>query len=211
VLENSYVRAYYVEVAPHESTLFHRHELPYFGVLLSGGPAPNAPTTPPAAPSQAPRAIYSPGEISHTVNNPADVPFTNVTVELLHPQGQVRNRCREVVQGQPLEQCDMPAAGQAQGPTHYAVFETGEILVEYWEVAPNVTSQLLVPDESDALVLDLDGASVTAWGGIDSKNASRGGVLWIPAGFHPTIKSLSADRPGHCFVIIFKASAPAGH
>jgi len=210
VLENSYVRAYYVEVAPHESTLYHHHDLPYFGVLLTG-PALNAPATSSTTPSQEPRVIYSPGEVSHTVNNPADVPFTNVTVALLRPQGKPRNRCREVIQGQPLEECDMPAAGQAANPKHYAVFETGEILVEYWEVAPGVSSSISVPDESDALVLALDGASVTGWGGIDSKNAARGGVLWIPAGFHPTIKSSSADRPGHCFVITFKEPAASAH
>jgi hypothetical protein len=69
----------------------------------------------------------------------------------------------------------------------------------------------LLPDDSDALVVGLDGASVTAWGGIDSRNAARGGVLWLPAGFHPILKPSSADRPGHCFVINFKEPGRAQH
>jgi hypothetical protein len=207
VFENSYVRAYYVDVAPHESTLNHRHDLPYFGVVLSGGSAAGAPPAGTAAPppAQAPRAIYSPGGISHTVSNPADTPFRNVSVELLHPQGKVRNRCREVVPGQPLDQCDMAAAGAVPNPSHYAVFETEEILVEYWQIGANFTMQPW-DNRLDMLLVDLDGASMTAAGGIDSHHASPGGVLWLPAGSQPVFKA-SMDRGGHFFAIILKDSA----
>jgi hypothetical protein len=204
VLENSYIRAYYVNVAPHESTLQHRHDLPYFGVLVSGGGSPAAPAVGAATPqsSQAPRAIYSPGGVSHTVRNPADVPFRNVTVELLRPQGRVRNRCTEIVQGQPLEQCDLPPAGEVRNPSHYAVFETDEILVEYWTIEANSTAQPL-DGGRDVLLVDLDGPSVTAAGGIDSRNAAPGGVLWLPAGSKPVFKS-PPDRGGRFFAISFK-------
>ena len=208
VFENSYVRAYYVEVTPHESTLQHRHDLSYFGVLLSGGPATNAPAAAATQQSpESPRAIFSPGGISHTVGNPADVPFRNVTVELLHPQGKARNRCRELVQGQPLEQCDMPAAGQPSNPFHYAVFETAEILVEYWEIGASFTAKSW-DSRRDTLLVALDGASVSAAAGLDSRNAARGGLLWIPAGSNPVFKT-SPDHPGHFFAITFKDSAPA--
>jgi len=209
VFENSRVRAYYVEVAPHESTLQHRHDLPYFGVLLSGASSASAPPggTTTSQTSQPPRAIFSPGGISHTVGNPADTPFRNVTVELLRPQGKLRNRCRELVQGQPLEQCDMPAANEALNPSHYAVFETDEILVEYWAISANFTTQ---PWENrlDVLLVDLDGPSVSAAGGIDSRNAASGGVLWIPAGSKPVFKT-PPDRGGHFFAVTFKESASA--
>lgn len=207
VLENSYIRAYYVDVAPHESTLQHRHDLPYFGVLLSGGGGPAAPAAGAATPqsSQAPRAIYSPGGVSHTVRNPSDVPFRNVTVELLRPQGRVRNRCTEIVQGQPLEQCDMSSADEVRDPSHHAVFETDEILVEYWTIEANSTAHPLKGGR-DVLLVDLEGASVIAAGGIDSRNAAPGGVLWLPAGSKPIFKS-PPDRGGRFFAISFKDTA----
>ncbi len=162
VFENGYVRAYYVDVAPHSSTLRHRHDLPYFAVLLSGGsaPAPGAASAPPL-PGDAPRAIYSPTAVSHTVPNPADTPFRNVTVELLHPQGAARNRCQEVLPNQPREQCDRPAAAKNSSLLHYAVFETSEILVEYWDLAAHVTEPPW-DDRFDMLLVDLDGPVVSA-------------------------------------------------
>ena len=209
VLKNSYVRAYYVDVAPHESTLRHRHDLPYFAVLLSGGGAPAAPTAGAAAPQppQAPRAIYSPGGISHAVSNPGDTPFRNVTVELLRPQGKVRNRCDEIVRGQPLEQCDKPASLAASLPLRYAVFETSEILVEYWQLPANFAAHPW-GGRLDTLLVDLENASVSNAGGSDSRRAAPGGVLWLPAGSHPVFKT-RPDRGGHFLAITFKDSAPA--
>ena len=208
VFENSYVRAYYVDVPPHESTLRHRHDLPYFGVLLSGGSGPSAApaASTPQEPAGAPRAIFSPSPISHTVSNPADTPFRNVSVELLHPQGAARNRCQEVVQNQPREQCDLAASAKLPPPLHYAVFETSEILVEYWEMGANFTTQPW-DDRFDMLVVGLDGPSVSA-ARADSPSPAQGGVVWLPAGSRPVF-STPPDRGGHFFAITFKDSAPA--
>lgn len=206
VLENSYVRVYYVDVAPHASTLEHRHDLPYFAVLLSGGTAPSGPST--EATSQtadAARTLYSPGHISHTVPNPADVSFRNVTVELLHPQGTVRNRCMELVPNQPREQCDLEASEKLRPPIHYAVFETSEILVEYWKLDAGVTTKPW-DDGYDTLIADLESASVTERSGNGTLNPAPGGVLWVPTGSKPVFKT-AADHGGHFFAITFKDSA----
>ncbi len=203
VFENGYVRAYYVDVAPHESTLRHRHDLPYFAVLLSGGGAPAGAGATPPQPGDAPRAIFSPTAVSHTVPNPADVPFRNVTVELLHPQGAARNRCQEVLPNQPREQCDRAASAQLPPPLHYAVFETSEILVEYWNLAANFTAPSW-DDRFDMLLVDLDGPSVSL-AGASPRTPMQGGVLWLPAGSKPVFKT-PADRGGHFFAITFKDS-----
>jgi hypothetical protein len=205
VFENAYVRAYYVDVPAHQSTLRHRHDLPYFAVLLSGGsaPAPAAASTP-QPPADAPRAIFSPTAVSHTVPNPADTPFRNVTVELLHPQGAARNRCQEVLPNQPREQCDRPAAAKLPPVVHYAVFETSEILVEYWDLTANVTAPPR-DDRFDMLLVDLDGPVVSA-AGAASYIPAQGGVLWLPAGSRPVFRTPD-DRGGHFFAITFKDSA----
>jgi len=206
VLENSYVRAYYVEVAPHDSTLQHRHDLPYFAVLLSGGPAGVNP--PAAAVQQAtePRAIYSAGGISHAVSNPADVPFTNVTVELLRPQGKARNRCTEVVQGQPLERCDIPTGGSVSTSSRYAVFETDEILVEYWKIDANFSERPWDHDHA-LLLIALDATAL--WAADASPNAGSSSLLWFDAGSKVLLKIPPDRHSGHFFAIFFKDSAPA--
>jgi hypothetical protein len=213
VLKNSYVRAYYVDVAPHESTLRHRHDLPYFAVLLSGDGAPAAPAAGAAAPQppQAPRAIYSPGGISHAVSNPGDTPFRNVTVELLRPQGKVRNRCDEIVRGQPLEQCDIPTGLSASNSSRYAVFETDEILVEYWKMGP-AFSRRPWDDRHDILLIALNGWAL--WAADASANAGpASGVLWFEAG-SKVLEKIKFPPAGlshrAVFVAItFKDSAPA--
>ena len=204
VLENSYARAYYVDVAPHESTLRHRHDLPYFAVLLSGGgAAATAAASTPQSRADAPRAIFSPTPVSHTVPNPADTPFRNVTVELLHPQSAARNRCQEVLPNQPREQCDRPAAAKNPTLLHYAVFETSEILVEFWDLAANFTTPSW-DDRFDMLLVDLDGPVVSA-AGAASFTPAQGGVLWLPAGSRPVFRT-PAGRGGHFFAITFKDS-----
>ena len=207
VLENSYVRAYYVEVAPHDSTLQHRHDLPYFSVLLSGGPAASSPA--PARSQQQPeepRVIYSTGGISHKVGNPAEVPFTNVTVELLRPQGKARNRCTEVVQGQPLERCDIPSGVSPSSSSRYTVFETGEILVEYWKIDANFSERPW--DHNQALLLiALDATAL--WAADASPNAGSSSLLWFDAGSKVLLKIPPDRHSGHFFAIFFKDSAPA--
>jgi hypothetical protein len=117
----------------------------------------------------------------------------------------MRNRCEEILRGQPLEQCDRPESPTATSPLHCAVFETSEILVEYWQMAENVTTWPW-DDPLDTLLVDLHGASVTAAGGIDSSHAAPGGVLWLPAGSKPVFKT-PPDHGGHFLAITFKDSA----
>ncbi|HXQ25590.1 MAG TPA: hypothetical protein VN822_04205 [Candidatus Acidoferrales bacterium] len=208
VLDNSYVRVLFVEIPAHESTLLHHHELPYVSVPPGGTDAVSVP----AGAQQGSRPFrvgYAPGGMSHAVTNSGDRTLRNVAIELVRPQGTIRNRCTAVVKDQPLEDCDMPKSGAAPGPSHYAAFETGEILVEYWELPPNSAAPPM-DDRMDMLVGNLTGVSVTSSSGVDSAKALRGGVLWIPAGSKPVFKT-SADTGGHFITITFKDSGSAAH
>lgn len=196
IFENSYVRAYYVEIPGHESTLYHRHDLPYVNL-----PPPTAGPVP-----AGPRVGYTASGLSHAVNNPGDAPLRNVAVELLRPQGKVRNRCAEAVRGQPLNNCDKPASPSPSLPLHYALFETDEILVEYWELSPN---SAFAPADArlDILVGSLSGITE-----VDAASSSplavQAGVAWLPAG-SDTIFKTSAKSGGHYITIKFKDSASA--
>lgn len=211
--ENSYVRVFFVEIPAHESTLFHRHDFPYLSVSPTGADA--AMPTPPGAAGQGtrlPMVGYSPGNFSHTVSNSRDFALRNVAIELLRPQGNVRNRCAEVIRGQPHENCEpLESVRQtvllAGVPARHApLLETDEILVEAWNI-PSAT-QPRWDGHRDILLASLSGISVRAPGGMDSANALKGGLLWLPAGTKPMFDTTIPDVPGQFIAITFKDSGP---
>jgi quercetin dioxygenase-like cupin family protein len=85
VLQNSYVRVFQVEAAPHASTLMHRHRHDYIFVTLGTTEISNevrgkAPAT---MKLQDGETRFVPGNFAHVVRNLSDTPFRNVTIELL--------------------------------------------------------------------------------------------------------------------------------
>ena len=203
--ENSYVRVFFVEIPAHESTLFHRHDFPYLSVPPTGAGAEMPP--PPGAAAQGtglPMIGYSPGNFSHTVSNSRDFPLRNVAIELLRPQGKVWNLCARVIRDQPAEACNILEPDAKLPATHVGLFVTDELSVEAWHVAPNATVSAW-NDHANALLASLIGVTVTASGGIDSVNALKGGLLWLPAGSKPVFKTAATD--GHFIAITFKDSS----
>ena len=85
VLENEYVRAFHVEVAPHDATEMHRHRHDYVYVTLGASEVSNevADKPPVTLKLQDGETHFSPGNFAHIARNLADTPFRNVTIELL--------------------------------------------------------------------------------------------------------------------------------
>ncbi|MFZ3342724.1 MAG: hypothetical protein WA213_17710 [Terriglobales bacterium] len=87
-LENSYVRAFKVEVAPHAATLMHRHRHDYIFVTLGDAHISNEVQG--KAPVEAMLydgdARFVSGNFAHVARNLADTPFRNVTIELLQDE-----------------------------------------------------------------------------------------------------------------------------
>jgi len=90
-IDNQYFRAYYVEVAPHHSTLMHHHRYDYVAVMI--GPADIDSTTVDdkvkhiGMPDGA--VLYTPAGLIHAATNLSDAPFRNATIELLQNHGPV--------------------------------------------------------------------------------------------------------------------------
>ena len=85
VIANEYVRAFVVEIAPHDRTLCHHHEHDYLLYVAGSAEVVSA-----AQGEEPKRLSYSDGEcelscagLTHVVENLRDTPFTNVVVELL--------------------------------------------------------------------------------------------------------------------------------
>ena len=88
-IENPYIRAFYVEVAPQKSTLMHHHGADYIGIAL--GHTEIDSITPDGTVKhvvlQDGAVGYTPAGLTHVANNLAATTFHNATIELLQNQG----------------------------------------------------------------------------------------------------------------------------
>jgi hypothetical protein len=87
VLENTYVRAFAVNVAPKESSLVHRHGHDYLSVSLGDAQIINAKVgaAPVAANFKDGDVRFSITPLAHAITNTGDGPFRNITIEILAP------------------------------------------------------------------------------------------------------------------------------
>ena len=88
VLENEYVRVFKVEVAPHTSTLMHRHRHDYIFVTLGDAHVSNEVEGKPPVDLKLPDGDtrFTPGNFAHMAKDLSDEPFRNVTIELLQDE-----------------------------------------------------------------------------------------------------------------------------
>lgn len=84
-LENAYVRAFKVEVAPHASTLVHWHRHDYLFVTLGASDVESdVKDKPPVRLKlQDGETEFSPAPFAHAAKNLSSAPFRNVTIELM--------------------------------------------------------------------------------------------------------------------------------
>ncbi len=202
IFQNSYVNVFFVEIPPHESTLRHHHDLPYVSIQPGGSDAPPATTG-------TPRVGYAAGNLTHAVTNSRNVTLRNIAVELVRPQGAVRDRCAAILNDQTPQVCEDDSLNSPYPTRRTPLLESDEILVESWELAPG-TSTPPLNDRLDMLIGGLTGVHATGNSGLDSSNALRGGILWVPAGSNPVFKT-APDLGGHFIAIIFKDSGAAAH
>jgi quercetin dioxygenase-like cupin family protein len=84
-LKNQYVRVFKVEVAPHASTLMHRHRYDYIFVTLGSSHVVNevAGKPPVTLKLQDGETWFLPGGFAQVAKNLSDQSFRNITIELL--------------------------------------------------------------------------------------------------------------------------------
>jgi quercetin dioxygenase-like cupin family protein len=187
VMENSYVRALGVSIPTGDATLLHAHNVPY--VYVSLGPADFANAVE-GKPEVRVKLIdgqvgYSRGGFSHLVRADAGIPFNNVTVELLHPQGEPRNLCDAIVAGN-VGSCDGLRSDAANPAMDIRPqLETDEIRVSGVVVRKgDVTDK---PHAQPGLLVAVSGAAiiVTQIPGVAAKTLHAGEMIWLPAGAAP--------------------------
>src|SRR5271170_7759886 len=87
-VDNEYVRVFKVEVAPHASTLMHRHRHDYFFVTIGDAHVSNEVEgkSPVDLKLSDGEARFTAGNFAHIARNLSDQPFRNVTIELMQDE-----------------------------------------------------------------------------------------------------------------------------
>src|SRR6266404_6117444 len=207
VLQNDFTRVYNVMVPPLDATLLHQHDLPYLYVVLGPADIINAIVGQPELHQvlQDGETHYSPGHFAHIVRTDSGMPFHNITIELVRPQGTAKNLCKDVLPGTPLNCPEQgPTVSSSKGKkaapqaasddTPY--FETDEVRVDlhkvsdgndYVDAAPKVAAMLIGLTNSN-LDVNLAGEHIGFLHG--------GDVLWLPAGQHRRIVDFLGTHSG---------------
>jgi len=191
VLENDYVRVFRVTVPAHEATLLHQHDVPYLYVSLGPADVINAVQGKPEAHLVMAdgQLGYSPGHFAHIARNDSDLPFNNVTIELLKPQGEPRNTCAEIVPGVSQWHCDSPALRKGRSMDTVSQFQTDEMEASLTRVVPNAHTASLTPGAGTLFVL-LSGSGIqTVVKGRPEETLVVGDVRWLLAGSSTTLSN----------------------
>jgi hypothetical protein len=221
LLQNDFTRVYNVMVPPLDTTLLHQHDLPYLYVTLGPADIINAIVGKPELHQilQDGETHYAPGHFAHIVRTESGMPFQNVTIELVHPQGTPKNLCKDVLAGAPTDCPEQKPAvdsgktkkGQPEASAtteDVPYFETDEIRVDLHKVSSGNDYVDAAP-KIDALLIALSGANLDAnLGGEHASFLHGGEVLWMPAGKHRRIVDFLGTRSSF-LLISFKDSAPA--
>ncbi len=209
VLENDYVRVFRVSVPAHDATLLHQHGLPYVYVSLGPADVVNAVAGKPEA-----RLVmtdgqvgYSRGGFAHIARTDAGIPFNNVTIELLKPQGEPRNTCAEVVPGASEYHCDSSATRRGRFLDTVPQFATDEIGVDMTRVSHESHETTITPSVGTLLVLVSGSGIQTEVKGKPEETLAVGNVMWLLAGSHTTLSN-SSGKEWSYLAVGFKGSEP---
>ena len=185
VLENEYIRAFQVEVAPRAATLMHRHRHDYVAVTLGDAHISNeVEGKPPVEVNLKDGGTgFALGNFAHIARNLSDQPFRNVTIELMQDE-----KLRQTPSHWPEESGEKTFPG---GRSKILFVKDGvrvsEVNLEPGGVAPSHHydgPHLLVA------ITDLDVRSDVEGQGPMPGKFKSGDVKWLPGGYTHTLTNV---------------------
>jgi hypothetical protein len=204
-IENEYVRAYYVEVPPHDATQLHQHDHDYIFVALGDSDVTNAVLGKPEVRLQLKdgEVRFTRGGFAHVARNNSDAPFRNVTIEFLRPQGEPRNLCEQIGQA-PLGDCRPAHDPQV---SIVPLFETGDTRLELLTLAPQASFEMIGRTGRLLVAFDKAELEVRLSGKASSLQLHSGGLLWLSPGDDSTqtVKNL-APTPSRYLTVFVNSS-----
>ena len=202
VIENAWVRVFDVTVAPKASTLIHQHDYDYLFVTLGDSDVTSARVgeKPVRLVLKDGETMFSPGHFAHAAINNLDVPFHNITIELLRPSTNVKT-CSQ--------NCEQPVPCALEGARSCGSRKT-RITSDQWTVTDvTLDPAAKLPRHSHAgphLVVPVSELSLRE----DADNqaereirAQPGQSAWVPAGRAHVVTNVG-NRPARLITLQFK-------
>jgi len=188
-VENDYLRAFKVEVAPHSATLMHHHGHDYVFVTIGASQVENdVEGKPPVSLKlEDGETRYVPGNFAHIAKNLADTPFRNVTVELMKDEAAHKTP--------PPKWDEERGLDVFTGGTKHILFVQDGVRVSEVELQPGAT----VPRHHHngphlmIAVSDLDVRSDVEGQGPMAGHYKAGDVKWLPGGYTHTLTNVSKN------------------
>jgi len=219
-IENEYVRVYYVEVPPHEATQLHQHDHDYIYTSLGPADVVNAVRDKPEVHLvlKDGETHFTRGGFAHVARNLSDAPFRNVTIELLKPQGEPRNRCENVIDG-PLNDCQSssPSTLPADSPLRFIaraiavkpLFQTDQVYVKSLSISLPQTYSETESQHPQMLVIEDKSEMKVEIAGEASQSIRGGEVLWLAPEKKWKIVTPGGQKTARFLLIEFKEDTPA--
>jgi quercetin dioxygenase-like cupin family protein len=189
-LENEYVRVFKVEVAPHATTLIHRHRHDYVFVTLGPSEVSNqvqgkAPVT---LKLQDGETHFTPGGFAHSAANLSDRPFRNVTIELLQDE--------KAHQSPPPKWDEERALHVLNGGTQDIMFANDGVRVSEIDLQPGgvVPRHQHVGPHLVVALTDLDLRSDVEGQAPSLKQLKAGDIAWVPGGFTHVVTNVGKQE-----------------
>jgi len=184
--QNEQIRVFKVEVAPHDSTLIHRHRHDYLWVIIGAAEVSNdvvgkAPVTLKLADGY---TGFTPGNFAHLARNLAPTRFRNVTIEFLHD---------DKTRTSPPPQWDEERGLHVlHGGTQEILFVKDGARVSEIELQPGgiVPSHHHKGPHLVVAITDLDLRSDSEGKGPTASQLKSGEAKWVPGGYTHTLTNV---------------------
>ncbi len=187
-LDNEYVRVFKVEVAPHASTLMHRHRHDYIYVTIGDAHVSNELEGKPPVDVKFKDGDtrFTPGNFAHVARNLSDQPFRNVTIELMQDE-----KLRKTPSHWPEE------AGEKTFPGGRSkiLFVKDGVRVSETNLEPGATIPSHHHDAPHLLIAvsDLDLRSDVEGMGPMPGSFKSGDIKWLPGGYTHTLTNVGRN------------------
>jgi quercetin dioxygenase-like cupin family protein len=185
-IENEYIRAYKVEVAPNEATLMHRHGHDYVFVTLGDSDVSNEVEgwQPIELKIQDGETRFAPGNFAHIARNLAKTPFRNITVELLQDE--------KARQSPPAPWDEERGLDVLNAGTKHILFVKDGVRVSEFELQPGgvVPSHHHAGPHLVVAVSDLDVRNNVEGQAPMLGKLKAGDIKWLPGGYTHTLTNM---------------------
>jgi len=209
--QNHYVRVFEVRLAPQESTLLHQHDSDY--IYFAIGDAQLSTSVPGEAITQVKlkdREVgFTRGGFAHVVHNGGNQEFRVTDVDLVQPQGKLRNLCLQVVADEPLACPEASVIVKEDAPfTERPEFETQKTRVVLVRLRGHGEFPLS-DGKWDQLVVSVDESVLAPTNGKGPERLLHpGDFAWLGRGGIARVLKNHSDKEAWIYRVEMRSSAP---